>query len=60
MSGKFKFCFLKFHGIFFSNIFHPLVESMDMEPADMKGQLYFLLSKYQIPSKYIIPYTVSN
>ena len=32
MSGKFKLCFLEFHGIFFfPNIFHPLIESMDIQ-----------------------------
>ena len=31
MSGKFKLCFLEFHEIFFPNIFHPSIESMDMQ-----------------------------
>jgi len=30
MSGKFKLCFLEYHGIFSPNIFHALIESMDM------------------------------
>ena len=30
MSGKFKLCFLEYHGIFPPNIFHASIESMDM------------------------------
>lgn len=37
MCGKFKFGFLEFSGIFFSNIFDPwLVESEDVEPTDVE------------------------
>ena len=39
--GKFKFCFLELSGIFFLDIFDQwLIESMEVEPADTKGQLY--------------------
>ena len=31
MSGKFKLSFLEYHGIFSPNIFHALIESMDMQ-----------------------------
>lgn len=38
--GNFKFCFWKFPGIFFLNIFDLcLVESEDVEPVDMESQL---------------------
>ena len=44
---------------FFFQIFLILwMNTMDMQI--LKGRLYFLFSKYQIPSKYIIPYTISN
>ena len=59
MSSKFKFCFLEFHGIFFFQIF-PILWMNTMDMQILKGRLYFLFSKYQIPSKYIIPYTISN
>ena len=29
--GKLKLCFLEFHEFFFPNIFHPSIESMDMQ-----------------------------
>ena len=42
--GKFKFCFLKLSGIYFSNIFDPsLVESVVAETADREGWLYSAL-----------------
>ena len=39
--GKFTFYFLELSGIFFPNIFDlPLVESVDVEPRDIAGQMY--------------------
>ena len=31
MSGKFKLCFLEYHGIFFPNILYASIEFMDMQ-----------------------------
>ena len=31
MSGKFKLCFLEYHGIFPTNIFHASIESINMQ-----------------------------
>ena len=31
MSGKFKLCFLEYHGISPPNLFHASIESMDMQ-----------------------------
>ena len=31
MSGKFKLCFLEYHGFSSPNIFHASIESMDMQ-----------------------------
>ena len=41
---KFKFCFLEFSGILFSNIFNLwLVEYVDAEPMDTEGPLLYLV-----------------
>ena len=52
MSGKFNFYFMEFFFKYFP--FFGWIHRY----VDMKGWLYFLLSKYQNPSKYIIPYRV--
>lgn len=48
--GTFKVSFWELYGIFFfpDNFHLRLLESMDVEPTDMEGQLCLFLDKWQV------------
>ena len=57
MSGKFKLCFLEYHGIFFPNILYASIEFMDMQIQRVDCIFFSPNIKFL---KYVISYTVSN
>ena len=57
MSGKFKLCFLEYHGIFFPNILYASIEFMDMQIQRVDCIFFSPNIKFL---KYVISYTFSN
>ena len=57
MSGKFKLCFLEYHGIFSPNIFYASIEFTDMQIQRVDCIFFSPNIKFL---KYVISYTFSN